>query len=68
MCLGPFALPRRDQSTPDNPPMLLPCNHVLCEQSVMKIAKGRNRVFKCPYCPVEARADNLRQLTFPDVD
>ncbi len=85
-----FACPvSRDQSTPDNPPMLLPCNHMLCEQSVLKIAKNRNRVFKwvqegetacrqieltsmamrrCPYCPVEARADNLRQLVFPDVD
>ncbi len=57
----------RDQATSDNPPMLLPCNHVLCEQSVLKIAKSRGRVFKCPYCPQEARADNLRPLTFPDL-
>jgi hypothetical protein len=56
---------RRDQSTPDNPPLLLPCNHVLCEQSVLKIAKSRTRVFKCPYCPVESRVDNLRALVFP---
>ena len=42
-----FACPvSRDQSSADNPPMLLPCNHVLCEQSVLKIAKNRNRVFK----------------------
>ncbi|KAL6756141.1 hypothetical protein V8C86DRAFT_2655777 [Haematococcus lacustris] len=63
-----FACPvSRDQATPDNPPMLLPCNHVLCQQSVLKIAKSRTRVFKCPYCPVEAQADNLRPLTFPDI-
>ena len=56
----------RDQSTPENPPMLLPCNHVLCKESIEKIAKGRSRVFKCPYCPMEASANNLRAITFPD--
>jgi len=61
-------LPTRDNATPDNPPVLLPCNHVLCLESVLKIAKGRTRTFKCPYCPMDARADNLRTLTFPDVD
>mmetsp|Transcript_2254 Transcript_2254/g.5059 ORF Transcript_2254/g.5059 Transcript_2254/m.5059 type:complete len:392 (+) Transcript_2254:89-1264(+) len=64
-----FACPvSREQSSSLNPPMLLPCNHVLCEQSVLKIAKSRTRIFKCPYCPMEARADNLRQLVFPDVE
>lgn len=49
-----FACPvSRDQSTAENPPVLLPCNHVLCEQSVLKIAKSRTRMFKCPYCPTE---------------
>eukprot|EP00877_Chromochloris_zofingiensis_P001811 jgi/Chrzof1/11630/Cz06g02260.t1 len=63
-----FACPvSRDQSTPDNPPKLLPCNHVLCEQSIAKISRSRNKVFKCPYCPMEARADNTRKLIFPDV-
>jgi E3 ubiquitin-protein transferase RMND5 len=64
-----FACPvSRDQSSSKNPPQLLPCNHVLCQESVDKIAKHRNRVFKCPYCPMEARADNLRTLTFPEAE
>lgn len=64
-----FACPvGRDQSTPDNPPKLLPCNHVLCEQSIAKIARSRSRVLKCPYCPMEARPDNTRTLIFPDVE
>ena len=64
-----FACPvSREQATPENPPKLLPCNHVLCEQSIMKIAKSRTRVFKCPYCPMEARADNCRALIFPDAE
>lgn len=63
-----FACPvSREQSTADNPPMLLPCNHVLCEHSVLKIAKSRSKVFKCPYCPMEASTNNLRKLIFPDV-
>ncbi|MEW5297956.1 MAG: hypothetical protein WDW36_001130 [Sanguina aurantia] len=63
-----FACPvSREQSSAENPPMLLPCGHVLCEQSVARIAKARVRAFKCPYCPMEARPDALRQLTFPDV-
>ncbi|GFR45069.1 hypothetical protein Agub_g6443 [Astrephomene gubernaculifera] len=66
-----FACPvSRDASGPDNPPLLLPCGHVLCEQSVAKLAaKSRvGRPFKCPYCPMEARQEGLRRLTFPEVD
>ncbi|GLI70725.1 hypothetical protein VaNZ11_015749 [Volvox africanus] len=64
-----FACPvSRDMSRPENPPLLLPCGHVLCEQSVAKLAKARTRPFKCPYCPQEARLDALKPLTFPDVD
>jgi hypothetical protein len=48
-----FACPvARDQSSPDNPPMILPCGLVLCKQSIQKLARGNGRVFKCPYCPV----------------
>ncbi|OAE20938.1 hypothetical protein AXG93_3256s1850 [Marchantia polymorpha subsp. ruderalis] len=36
-----FACPvSRDPSTAENPPMLMPCGHVLCKQSIQKLAKG----------------------------
>jgi E3 ubiquitin-protein transferase RMND5 len=63
-----FACPvSREQSTHDNPPMMLPCGHVLCRQSIQKMAKSTNRTFKCPYCPVEASLPACKQIWFPDV-
>jgi hypothetical protein len=62
-----FACPvSREQSSPDNPPMLLPCGHVLAKQSLQKIAKSPMRSFKCPYCPVEATLNGCRAIFFPD--
>lgn len=64
-----FACPvSRDMSTSDNPPMLLPCGHVLCEQTCAKLAKTRTRPFKCPYCPQEAKLDTIKPLSFPDME
>ncbi|GBG80229.1 hypothetical protein CBR_g30595 [Chara braunii] len=60
-----FACPvSRDQSTADNPPMLMPCGHVLCKQSINKLAKGSDRTFKCPYCPMESRSSQCREIRF----
>lgn len=54
----------RDQSSDENPPMLLPCGHVLCNQSISKLSKNNTRMFKCPYCPFEAWVAQCRQLCF----
>lgn len=54
----------RDQASEENPPMLLPCLHVLCKQSIMKLSKNSTRTFKCPYCPMEATVAHCRQLYF----
>ncbi|KAF1882301.1 hypothetical protein Lal_00038947 [Lupinus albus] len=54
----------RDQSSEENPPMLLPCLHVLCKQSIIKLSKNSTRTFKCPYCPAEATVAHCRQLYF----
>lgn len=54
----------REQGSEENPPMLMPCLHVLCKQSIMKLSKGSSRTFKCPYCPAEASVAQCRQLYF----
>lgn len=54
----------RDQGSEENPPMLLPCLHVLCKQSIMKLSKNSTRTFKCPYCPAEATVAHCRQVFF----
>ncbi|KAA8536336.1 hypothetical protein F0562_028814 [Nyssa sinensis] len=54
----------RDQGSEENPPMLLPCGHVLCKQSITKLSKNNTRAFKCPYCPLDASVSQCRQLYF----
>jgi len=60
-----FACPvSREQSTVENPPMLMRCGHVLCKQSIQKLTKSNSRNFKCPYCPLETTASQCRQIYF----
>ncbi|KAK9110805.1 hypothetical protein Sjap_018865 [Stephania japonica] len=54
----------RDQGSDENPPMLMPCGHVLCKQSIAKLAKSGTRTFKCPYCPAEATMGQCKLLHF----
>jgi len=65
-----FACPvSKDQSTKDNPPMALPCGHVLSKESIQSIAKKeRIRPFKCPYCPHECKFTDCREIIFPQVE
>lgn len=42
----------KEQSTDANPPMMLPCAHVIAKESLERISKGGK--FKCPYCPMES--------------
>jgi E3 ubiquitin-protein transferase RMND5 len=42
----------KEQTTDANPPMLLPCCHVIAQESLQRLSKGAK--FKCPYCPVES--------------
>ncbi|XP_022740916.1 protein RMD5 homolog A-like [Durio zibethinus] len=54
----------KEQSTDDNPPMLMSCGHVLCKQSINKMSKNGSKTFKCPYCPSDIDAAQCRQLNF----
>ncbi|CAG8782989.1 6394_t:CDS:2, partial [Gigaspora rosea] len=52
-----FACPvSKEQSSEDNPPMMMPCGHVICKESLNKLSKGNGR-FKCPYCPSESTSN-----------
>lgn len=39
----------KEQSTEENPPMLLSCGHCLCKNSLMRLAKTEGQKIKCPY-------------------
>ncbi|OIV93694.1 hypothetical protein TanjilG_16545 [Lupinus angustifolius] len=50
------------QATDDNPPMLMPCGHVLCKQTILMMSRNSTRVFKCSYCPSDIDSAQCRQL------
>ncbi|KAL3814355.1 hypothetical protein ACJIZ3_015623 [Penstemon smallii] len=52
----------REQGSEENPPMLLPCGHMLCMQTIHKMSKGNTRGFKCPYCPRDASVAQCKEL------
>ncbi|PHH91638.1 hypothetical protein CDD83_10924 [Cordyceps sp. RAO-2017] len=52
----------KEQTTEQNPAMMLPCGHVICRDSLHKIAKGSR--YKCPYCPTEGHLRDAMEITF----
>ncbi|KZP24842.1 hypothetical protein FIBSPDRAFT_918682 [Athelia psychrophila] len=61
-----FACPvSKEQSTERNPPMMMPCGHVLNKDSLHKLSKppGVGRV-KCPYCPAESSLSSALRVYF----
>jgi predicted RNA-binding Zn-ribbon protein involved in translation (DUF1610 family) len=53
----------KEPATAGNPPMMLPCGHVLASASLHKLARGSRTVrFKCPYCPVETTISMAKVL------
>ncbi|OLN84324.1 Protein RMD5-like protein A [Colletotrichum chlorophyti] len=50
----------KEQTTEQNPPMMLPCGHVICKESLQRLTKGSR--FKCPYCPNEGHIKDAREI------
>lgn len=50
----------KEQTTEENPPMMMPCGHVVAKESLAKLSKGGR--FKCPYCPNESQPKDARQI------
>ena len=54
----------KEQSTEENPPLLLPCGHCFNKDSLGKLSKGGQGRFKCPYCPSEATYSQAMRIWF----
>ncbi|GAA5925537.1 ubiquitin-protein ligase RMD5 [Sporobolomyces koalae] len=59
-----FACPvSKEQSTPTNPPMLLPCGHCIAKESLTRLARG-TPTLKCPYCPIVSHVNACVRVHF----
>ncbi|KAH9883671.1 CTLH/CRA C-terminal to lish motif domain-containing protein [Xylariomycetidae sp. FL2044] len=50
----------KEQTTDTNPPMILPCGHVLAKESLQRVTKGSR--YKCPYCPSEGLSKDAKEI------
>jgi hypothetical protein len=50
----------KEQTTESNPPMMMPCGHVVAKESLQRLSKGGR--FKCPYCPSESQPKDAVQI------
>ncbi|KAL2018558.1 hypothetical protein VTK56DRAFT_600 [Thermocarpiscus australiensis] len=50
----------KEQTTDANPPMVIPCGHMLAKETLQKLCKGTR--FKCPYCPSEGQLKDARRV------
>lgn len=51
----------KEQATDVNPPMMLPCGHVIAKESLEMHSKGKSRM-KCPYCPNESHPRDSKRV------
>jgi hypothetical protein len=50
----------KEQTTETNPPMMMPCGHVVAKESLQRLSKGQK--FKCPYCPGESYPKDAKEI------
>jgi E3 ubiquitin-protein transferase RMND5 len=50
----------KEQTTESNPPMMMPCGHVVAKESLQRLSKGQR--FKCPYCPNESSLKDSKEI------
>ncbi|KAI9805855.1 MAG: hypothetical protein M1825_000469 [Sarcosagium campestre] len=50
----------KEQSTEQNPPMMMPCGHVIAKESLLRLSKQND--FKCPYCPSESHPREAKRV------
>ena len=50
----------KEQTTDQNPPMMMPCGHVIAQESLLRLSKGGK--FKCPYCPGESHPRDAKKV------
>ena len=50
----------KEQTTEENPPILLGCGHVISKDSLHNIAKGHK--YKCPYCPADGNINDTTRI------
>ena len=50
----------KEQTTDQNPPMMMPCGHVIAQESLQRLSKGSR--FKCPYCPSESHPREAKRV------
>jgi hypothetical protein len=53
----------KETATDANPPMRMPCGHVLCQDSILRLGRNGGR-FKCPYCPGESTPSQATRVFF----
>jgi len=51
----------KEQSTEKNPPMMMPCGHVIAKESLQRLSSKGGR-FKCPYCPGESQPKDAKEI------